>query len=599
MSKILGIDLGTTNSVMAISEDGSASVLPNVEGKPLTPSVVNISSDGKFIVGELAKRRMSAEPERTIYSVKTLMGKKFSEVEDILELFHYQVVADEAGDAAVLVDGKSYSPPEISAKVLQYLVSSAEECLGEKIEYAVITVPAYFDNRQREATIRAGELAGLDVLRIINEPTAAALSYGLNSTEKENIAVFDFGGGTFDISILGIEGDVIEVKATCGDTFLGGHNINHEIYLWLSEILQRDYPDLDLNSMQIKARIQEACEIAKCELSFQESTEVNMPFLGADKNNNVINVSVVLERKNVEGCLSSIFQALKAPCVQALQDAALDATEVKKVLLAGGSSRIPAVQQICEDVFSQSPSELLNPDESIACGAAIHAEMLTGNLQEILLLDVTPLSLGIEVEGGLFDVLIGRNNSIPTTSKRIFTTTRDNQIAISIHVLQGERRLAKDNRTLDRFRMDGLPPAPREVPQIEVSFSIDVNGVLKVSAKEMSSGKSEEIEVRSYRNISEEYVERVISEAKDKVDEDMELEQVALIKRRCFRLYDQLVNEIRTNQAFLPDEVAMRIEKDSLRQRVALKSFDFTEICKIEEELKLLRKELHAYLEDS
>ncbi len=597
MKKIVGIDLGTTNSVIGYSENGKVTIIPNKEGKRITPSIVYFGSNGEVLVGELAKRRKILEPHRTIYSVKTLMGKFYEEVKDWIKDLPYKVVPNEDGEAVIEIDGDIYTPQEISAEILKYLINSAEEFLNEKIEYAVITVPAYFDNRQREATIEAGKIAGIEVLRIINEPTAAALSYGIDSKSDEHIAVFDFGGGTFDISILSIKEEIIEVRSTAGNTFLGGNNIDTVIVNWFLEHLKASYPEENFNKPQILSRLYEVAESAKCELSFKENVEVNIPFLANTINGEVINFNMILNRNEFNKKIVDILEDIKIPCLQALKDANLEPKDISTVLLAGGSTRIPIVQEICKNLFQKEPAKILNPDEAIAIGAAIHSEMLIGDLQEILLLDVTPLSLGVEVEGGLFEVLIPRNSSIPTVAKKIFTTTRDNQTAITIHVLQGERKLAKDNRTLARFRLEGIPPAPKEVPKIEVTFAIDVNGVLKVSATELSSGKSNEIEITSYRNVSEDFIERVLKEASEKVEEDKHLEKAAKLKRRCFRLYDEIFKLLKEEKAFIPEKRLLELEKENLKLRSELNTYDFNKICIVQKKLEDLKKEIKSYIE--
>ena len=496
MGKIIGIDLGTTNSVVAVMEGGEPAVIINQEGNRTTPSVVAFTKDGERLVGQVAKRQAVTNPENTVYSIKRFMGRRYDEANEEMKMVPYKVVKAANGDARVEIKGKQYSPPEISALILMKLKQAAEAHLGEKVTRAVITVPAYFNDAQRQATKDAGKIAGLDVERIINEPTAAALAYGLDKKKNEKIAVYDFGGGTFDISILEVGDDVVEVKSTNGDTHLGGDNFDQRIIDWLVDEFKKDQGiDLSRDQMALQ-RLKEAGEKAKIELSSAMETEINLPFITADASGPK-HLNIKLTRAKFEQMVEPIIQRSVAPCKQALKDAKLTPEQIDEVVLVGGSTRMPRVQQLVKDLFRKEPHRGVNPDEVVAIGAAIQGGVLAGDVKDVLLLDVTPLSLGIETLGGVMTKLIERNTTIPTRKSEIFSTAADNQTSVEIHVLQGEREMARDNRTLGRFHLIGLPPAPRGMPQVEVTFDIDANGIVSVTAKDMATGKEQQITITS------------------------------------------------------------------------------------------------------
>ena len=520
-NKIIGIDLGTTNSCVAVMEGGEPKVIPNQEGSRTTPSVVAFTEKGEMLVGGPAKRQAITNPENTIYSVKRIIGRRYEEdaVKEAQKRVSYKIVPDSQGRAAVKVNRGIFLPQEISARILQKMKQIAEDYLGEEVTRAVITVPAYFNDAQRQATKDAGAIAGLKVERIINEPTAAAMAYGLDKKGEKKIAVYDLGGGTFDISILEVGDNVIEVLATNGDTYLGGDDFDQRIIDWIADNFQKEHGiDLRKDRMALQ-RLKEAAEKAKCELSSTMETQINLPFITADQSGPK-HLNITLTRSKLEQLTEDLIERTLEPCRQALADAKLKPSDIDEVILVGGQTRMPKVQQKVKEFFGKEPHKGVNPDEVVAIGAAIQGGVLAGEVKDILLLDVTPLSLGIETLGGVFTKLIERNTTIPTRVSKIFTTAEDNQTAVDIHVLQGERPMAKDNRTLGRFQLTGIPPAPRGVPQIEVTFDIDANGILHVSAKDKATGKEQSITIRDTGALSEEERERMIREAQEHAEED-------------------------------------------------------------------------------
>ncbi len=518
MSKIIGIDLGTTNSVVAVMEGGEPVVITNPEGSRLTPSVVAFTKSGERLVGQVAKRQAVTNPENTVFSIKRFMGRRFDEVSEEMKMVPYTVKA-QGHDVRVKALDKDYAPPEISAMILQKLKQAAEEYLGQTVTKAVITVPAYFNDAQRQATKEAGKIAGLEVMRIVNEPTAAALAYGLDKKKDETIAVYDFGGGTFDISILEVGEGVVEVKATNGDTHLGGDNLDQRIIEWIiAEFKKSDGIDLSKDRMALQ-RLKEAAEKAKMELSTVMETDINLPFITADATGPK-HLQMKLTRSKFEQLVDDLLQKTVGPAKQALADAGLDPSKIHEVVLVGGSTRIPRVQQIVKDLFGKEPHKGVNPDEVVAIGAAIQAGVLAGEVKDLLLLDVTPLSLGIETLGGVMTSLIARNTTIPTRKSETFSTAADSQTSVEVHVLQGERPLARDNRTLGRFQLVGIPPAPRGVPQIEVTFDIDANGIVNVSAKDHGTGKEQKITITASSGLSKDEVERMMKDAESHAEDD-------------------------------------------------------------------------------
>jgi molecular chaperone DnaK len=519
MGKIIGIDLGTTNSVVAVMEGGEPKVITNPEGGRLTPSVVAMGKNNERFVGQVAKRQAVTNPENTVFSIKRLMGRKLAEVSEEAKLVPYKVSGSPNGDVQVKMGDKTYNPPEISAMILQKMRQAAEEYLGEKVEKAVITVPAYFNDSQRQATKDAGRIAGMEVVRIVNEPTAAALAYGLDKKKDETIAVYDFGGGTFDISILEVGEGVVEVKSTNGDTHLGGDNIDQRLMDWIIEEFKKDQGiDLSKDKMALQ-RLREAAEKAKMELSSVMETEISLPFVTADASGPK-HLNMKLTRAKFEQMVEDILQRTIAPLKQALSDAGLKPGDIDEVVLVGGSTRIPRVQKLVKDMFGKDPHKGVNPDEVVAVGAAIQAGVLAGDVKDLLLLDVTPLSLGIETLGGVFTKLIEKNTTIPTRKSEIFSTAADSQTSVEIHVLQGERAMARDNRTLGKFHLVGIPSAPRGVPQIEVTFDIDANGIVNVSAKDMATSKEQKITITASSGLSKEEIERMQQDAQSHAEED-------------------------------------------------------------------------------
>src|SRR5881296_2892432 len=577
MSKIIGIDLGTTNSVVAVMEGGEPVVITNAEGSRLTPSVVGFAKSGERLVGQVAKRQAVTNPENTVFSIKRFMGRKFDEVTEEMKMVPYKVTKAPNGDVRVEVTGKLYSPPEISAMILQKLKQAAEDYLGEKVERAVITVPAYFNDSQRQATKDAGEIAGLKVERLVNEPTAAALAYGLDKKNDETIAVYDFGGGTFDISILEVGEGVVEVKSTNGDTHLGGDNIDQRLIDWIIDEFRKDQGiDLSKDKMALQ-RLKEAAEKAKIELSTVQETEITLPFITADATGPK-HLNLKLTRAKFESLVDDILQRSIGPCKQALADAGVKPSDIDEVVLVGGSTRIPKVQQIVRELFGREPHKGVNPDEVVAVGAAVQAGVLGGEVKDLLLLDVTPLSLGIETLGGVFTKLIERNTTIPTRKSEIFSTAADSQTSVEIHVLQGERPMARDNRTLGKFHLVGIPPAPRGIPQIEVTFDIDANGIVNVSAKDLGTGKEQKITITSSSGLSKDDINKMVREAESHADEDKRKREEIEARNRADSLVYQTEKLVRENREKLSDSDVKSVEAAIADCKKALEGGDVSQI---------------------
>ena len=584
MAKVIGIDLGTTNSCVSVMEAGEPKVIPNREGGRTTPSVVAFTKDGERLTGMVAKRQAVTNPQNTVSSIKRFMGRKYNEVSEEEKIAPYKVSAADNGDCLVEAGGKRHRPQEISAMVLQKMKETAEDYLGEKVTQAVITVPAYFNDSQRQATKDAGRIAELEVLRIINEPTAASLAYGLEKKKDETIAVYDLGGGTFDISILQLGQGTFEVLSTNGDTHLGGDDFDQRIIDWLAaEFLKDQGIDLRKDRMALQ-RLKEAAEKAKCELSTSLTTDINLPFITADASGPK-HLNITLTRAKLEQLVDELVARTKMPCLRALEDKGLSSSDIDEVVLVGGQTRMPAVQALVKELFGKEPHKGVNPDEVVAVGAAIQAAVLSGDVKDVLLLDVTPLSLGIETLGGVCTKLIEKNTTIPTRKSQIFSTAADNQTAVSIHVLQGEREMAGDNRTLGRFDLVGILPAPRGIPQIEVTFDIDANGIVNVSAKDLATGKQQQIRIEASSALSEEDIERMVNEAKAHVEEDKRRRHEAEVRNNADTLAYSTEKLLKEQGDKISAEDKTRTEEAIAKLRKALEGGDISAIEQASEEV--------------
>jgi molecular chaperone DnaK len=584
MAKIIGIDLGTTNSVVAVTEGDKPKIITNAEGGRTTPSVVAFTEKGERLVGQVAKRQRITNPENTIYSIKRFMGRRQNEVPEEIKQVPFKVSKDSKGNVVVEALGKKYAPPEISAIILQKLKKAAEDYLGEKVEKAVITVPAYFNDSQRKATKDAGKIAGLDVVRIINEPTAAALAYGMDKKKDQTIAVYDFGGGTFDISILEVGEGVVEVKSTSGDTHLGGDDIDQRVQNWLvTEFKKEAGIDLTKDKMALQ-RLKEAAEKAKMELSTTMETEINLPFVTADASGPK-HLLMKLSRSKLEQLMEDLIERTKQPCNQALEDAGLKAGDIDEVILVGGSTRIPMVQQSVKDLFQKEPHKGVNPDEVVAAGAAIQGAVLAGDVKDVLLLDVTPLTLGIETLGGVFTKMISRNTTIPTKKNEIFSTASDNQPSVEIHILQGEREMASNNRSLGRFHLDGIPPALRGIPKIEVTFDIDANGILHVSAKDMGTGKQQAITITGHSGLDEQEIDQMVTDADAHSVEDKKRREIIDIKNQADQMIYNLEKLLRENKEKIPADDATQVQAEIDNTKKAAEGEDVEAIKQAMEKL--------------
>jgi molecular chaperone DnaK len=571
--KIIGIDLGTTNSVVAFMEGNTPKVIPNKDGSNTIPSIVAFTKDGKRLVGTLAKRQAVTNPENTIYSAKRFIGHRYQEVEKEAKQMPYKVVARANGDVGIMAQGKEYTPQEISAAILAELKQTAEEFLGQPVTQAVITVPAYFNDSQRQATKDAGKIAGLEVMRIINEPTAAALAYGFDKKKNGTIAVFDFGGGTFDISVLEISDGVIEVRSTNGDTHLGGDDIDTLLINYLADEFKKESGiDLRKDSMALQ-RLKEAAEKAKKELSTLHETDINLPYVTADASGPK-HLNVKISRAKLESLCADVFKRLLEPCKKALADAQLNTSQIDEVILVGGSTRMPKVQQLVKEFFGKEPNKSVNPDEVVAVGAAIQGGILAGEVSDVLLLDVTPLSLGIETLGGVMTKLIERNTTIPTRKSQVFSTAEDNQTAVDIRIFQGEREFAKDNKMLGQFRLEGIPAAARGVPQVEVSFDIDANGIVHVSAKDKASGKEQKVTITSSSGLSKDEVERMVREAKEHETADKNAREAVEKRNHLDGMILQVEKTVKENKEKLDPAEVTKVEQALEKAKVALKEHE-------------------------
>ena len=577
MAKTIGIDLGTTNSVVAVVEGDKPIIIPNEEGGRTTPSVIAFNEKGERLVGQVAKRQRITNPENTIYSIKRFMGRRYKEVPEEIKQVPFKVTQISNGDVRIEALGKKYAPPELSAIILQKLKKAAEDHLGEKVDKAVITVPAYFNDSQRKATKDAGVIAGLKVERIINEPTAAALAYGMDKKKDETIAVYDFGGGTFDISILEVGEGVIEVKSTNGDTHLGGDDIDQHVQNWLVTEFKKDTGiDLSKDKMALQ-RLKEAAEKAKMELSTTVETEINLPFVTADASGPK-HLLMKLTRAKLEQLMDELIQRTVVPCQQALKDAGLKPENIDEVILVGGSTRIPKVQQLVKGLFKKEPHKGVNPDEVVAAGAAIQGAVLAGDVKDVLLLDVTPLTLGIETLGAVFTKMIPRNTTIPTKKTEVFSTAADNQPSVEIHILQGEREMATNNRTLGRFHLDGIPPAPRGIPKIEVNFDIDANGIIHVSAKDMGTGKQQAITITGHSGLDDKEIDNMVNDADAHAEEDKKRREVIDAKNQADQMIYNLEKLMRENKDKIPEDEANKIQAEIENTKKAIESDDAEQI---------------------
>ncbi|HMH51872.1 MAG TPA: molecular chaperone DnaK [Candidatus Acidoferrum sp.] len=584
MAKVIGIDLGTTNSVVAVVEGGNPTVIANQEGSRLTPSVVGFTKEGEILGGQVAKRQAITNPENTVFSIKRFMGRRYDEILQEIKLVPYKAVKAANGDARVEVRGKQYAPPEISAMILRKLKEAAEAYLGEKVTQAVITVPAYFNDSQRQATKDAGKIAGLEVLRIINEPTAAALAYGLDKKKDETIAVYDLGGGTFDVSILEIGEGVFEVKATNGDTHLGGDDFDQKVMDWIADEFKKEHGiDLRKDRMALQ-RLKEAAEKAKCELSTTVQTEINLPFITADASGPK-HLVLTLTRAKLESLVADLVERTLGPCRQAMQDAGVTAKDINEVVLVGGQTRMPKVQEAVKALFGREPHKGVNPDEVVAVGAAVQGAVLTGEVENVVLVDVTPLSLGIETLGGVMTPLIQRNSRIPTKESQIFTTAADSQTSVEVHVMQGERPMARDNRTLGKFHLVGIPPAPRGVPQVEVAFDIDANGILNVSATDKATSKQQNITITASSGLTKDEIERMVKDAQTNAAEDTKRKEEIEVRNQTDSLVYSTERTLGEHGSKLGEGDRKAIDDALAEAREALKGEDVERMKRAQETL--------------